>query len=173
MGLSCRGAALCAFGVAKLRKVTQSYGRTLILAAQQHQCKVRKSKSVYGSLPSVLNLNLVEDMYDIKFSTSTTSMYSTKFSSSIRTQCTRVYSSNPSDCPIRVSGNRVHPARGLQNQALANERGTLYVDAIFDTITIHNTVKLVYRRRTPPYSTCIFRKKPSTFGTCSTFYKFI
>ena len=53
--------------------------------------------------------------------------------------------------------------RGLQNQALANERGTLYVDAIFDTITIQNPVKLVYRCRTPPYLTCIFRKKPSTF----------
>ena len=53
--------------------------------------------------------------------------------------------------------------RGLQNQALANERGTLYVDAIFDTITIHNPIKLVYRCRTPPYLTCIFRKKTKHF----------
>ena len=42
-----------------------------------------------------------------------------------------------------------NPMRGLQNQALANERGTLCVDAIFDRITMQNPVKLVYCCITP------------------------
>ena len=43
-------------------------------------------------------------------------------------------------------------------------RGGLCVLTPFcDRITIQNPVKVVYRCRTPPYLTCIFRKKPSTF----------
>ena len=64
-----------------------------------------------------------------------------------------------------VDSSRKYTCTSLvKNQALANERGTLCVDAICDRITIQNPVKLVYCCRTPPYLTCIFRKKPSTLA---------
>jgi hypothetical protein len=63
--------------------------------------------------------------------------------------------------------------RGLQNQDLANETGTLCVDAIFDRITIQNPVTLFYCCITPHIRPVFYVKKIKTFGMCPTFYKFI
>jgi hypothetical protein len=56
--------------------------------------------------------------------------------------------------------------RGLQNQLLANERGTLCGDVIFDRITLQNPVNLVYRYTTP-HIRLVFLTKNQIFGHAS------
>ena len=64
----------------------------------------------------------------------------------------------------RFPRNLPFRGRGLQNQALANARGTLcfWRHFRYDYHTKPGKIGLG-TTATPPYLTCIFRKKPSTF----------